>query len=70
MRLAKKEKKNNVVWFCPECALEKTVLLLAYKKQGQSYTIKVKVSCWRSRRLQNTDECFTIVENFIQNIIK
>ena len=32
MRLAKKGKKNSndIVWFYPERALEKTVLLLAY----------------------------------------
>ena len=40
MRLAKKGKKNSndIVWFYPERALEKTVLLLAYTvvhDQGQ-----------------------------------
>ena len=33
----------------------KTAILLANEKHGQSYTVKVKVRCERSRKLQNTD---------------
>ena len=43
LKIRKKENSNNIVWFCPERALQKviskstvkTIIALANKKQGQ-----------------------------------